>query len=118
MSFLPCPLRKLLESFGLTACKSWYPHYFNTEENLDYVGPISDVSYYGVNEIGEEQMREFREWYESHDPIFDNWSVLESYCHDEDTVLRQACKVFLREFMQIGNLEVNKYRVGMQQVSA
>ena len=25
VSFLPCPLRKLREAFGLTASKSWYP---------------------------------------------------------------------------------------------
>jgi len=40
VSFLPCPLRKLTEAYVLTSSKSWYPHYFNTEENLDYVGPI------------------------------------------------------------------------------
>jgi len=39
VSFLPCPLRKLPKAFGVTATKSWYPHYFNTEENLDYIGP-------------------------------------------------------------------------------
>ena len=43
VSFLPCPLRKLPEAFGLQASKSWYPHYFNTEENLDYVGSIPDI---------------------------------------------------------------------------
>jgi len=32
VSFLPCTLRKLPEAFGLQATKSWYPHYFNTEE--------------------------------------------------------------------------------------
>jgi len=32
--------------------------------------------------------------------------VLESYCQDDVIVLRQACKDFRREFMQIGNLEV------------
>jgi len=47
VSFLPCPLRKLLEACGLIASKSWYTHYFNTEEHLHYVGPIPDVSYYG-----------------------------------------------------------------------
>jgi len=62
VSFLPCPLRKLPEAFGLTAFKSWYPHYFNTEENLDYLSPITDVSYYGVNELGEEERREFLAW--------------------------------------------------------
>ena len=51
VSFLPCSLRKLPEAFVLTARKSWYPHYFNTEENQDYVGTIPDVSYYGVNEM-------------------------------------------------------------------
>jgi hypothetical protein len=43
VSFLPCPLPKLAEAFALTACKSWYPLYFNTEENLDNLGPIPDV---------------------------------------------------------------------------
>jgi len=32
ISFLPCALRKLPEALDLSASKSWYPHYFNTEE--------------------------------------------------------------------------------------
>jgi hypothetical protein len=32
--------------------------------------------------------------------------VLESYCQDEVTVLRQACHIFRREFLAIGNIEV------------
>ena len=51
VSFLRFPLRRL-PSFGLTFAKSWYPHYFKTEENLDYIGPLPDVAYYGVNEMG------------------------------------------------------------------
>jgi len=53
VSFIPCHLRKLAEAFGLTASKSWYPHYFNTEEILDYIGYIPDVLYYGVNLMAE-----------------------------------------------------------------
>jgi len=49
--FLPCPLRKLPDAFGLSASKSLYPHYFNTNENLNNVGPIPDVSSYGVKEM-------------------------------------------------------------------
>jgi len=44
VSFLLCSLCKLPEVFGLMASKSWYPHYLNTEENLDYVGPIPHIS--------------------------------------------------------------------------
>jgi len=62
VSFLPCALRKLPEAFGLSAYKSWYPHYFNTVENLNYVGPIPDISYYGANEMREEERREFLVW--------------------------------------------------------
>jgi len=81
VSFLPCHLRKLPETFGLTATKSWYHYHFKTEENLDNIGPILDVTYYGVNEMGEEDTTEFLAWYESRkaeDP-FDNMRVLESY---------------------------------------
>jgi len=49
VSFLPCALRKHLKALSLTARQSWYSHYFNTVENLGYVCPIRDVSYYGVN---------------------------------------------------------------------
>ena len=52
VSYLPIPLRKLPEAFRLTASKSWYPHHFNTKANLDYVGPIPDIEYYGADEMG------------------------------------------------------------------
>jgi hypothetical protein len=45
-------LRKLSGAFGLTASKLWYPHYSNTTENLDYVGQIPALKYYGVEEMG------------------------------------------------------------------
>jgi hypothetical protein len=43
LSFIPLPLCKLPEAFGLASRKSWY-HYFNTKENLDYVGDMPDIS--------------------------------------------------------------------------
>jgi hypothetical protein len=48
---MPLQLRKLPGEFGLTATMSWYPHLFNTDENLDYIGPILDKSFYGVNDM-------------------------------------------------------------------
>jgi len=60
VSYLPMPLRKLPEAFGLSLSKSLYPHYFNTKANLDYVGPIPDIKYYGADEMGRE--REAKSW--------------------------------------------------------
>jgi len=64
ISFMPCSLRKLPKAFGLTAAKSWYPHYFNTNENMNYVGEIPDVSYYGADAMSAKERAEFLAWYE------------------------------------------------------
>ena len=46
-------------------------------------------------------------WYnEQKVNIFDNLYVLEQYCQDDVTVLRQACRVFRREFLEIVNIDV------------
>ncbi len=43
ISFLPFLLRKLSAAFGLSAAIGWSPHYYNTEENLSFVGSIPDI---------------------------------------------------------------------------
>jgi len=101
------PLRKLPEAFGLSVTKSWYPHFFNTKENLNYLGPIPDMSQFGVDEMGESERKEFLAWYEvQKDKVFDNRHVFEQYCQDDVTVLRQACEIFRRDFIQIGNVDI------------
>jgi len=45
-------MRKLPEAFGLSVTKSWYPHFFNNQANLNYVGPIPDMSLFGADEMG------------------------------------------------------------------
>jgi len=52
-SYMLTPLRKLPEAFVLKASKLWYPHYFNTKANLDYVGPMPAIEYYGAGEMSE-----------------------------------------------------------------
>jgi hypothetical protein len=105
--FLPFPLRKVSGAFGQTASKSWYPHYFNKMENLDYVGQIPDRECYGVNEMSSGERTDFLAWYETQkSEVFDNTRVLESYCQEHVIVLRQACRVFRGEFMRVGNIDV------------
>ena len=95
--FLPFPLRKLSSAFGLTAAKEWYTHYFNTQENLYYVGSIPDPSYYGIYEMIAGERKKFLEWYGcQRSVLFDNRRVSETYFQDDVTVLRQACRVIRR----------------------
>ena len=85
--FLSFPLRKLSGASGLTAAKGWYPHYFNTEENMNYVGSIPDTSYYGIDEMSVGESAELLEWYGSQrSVVFENKHVLEAYTQDDVTV--------------------------------
>ena len=72
------------------------------------MGLVPDVSQYGVEETSASERREFMTWYddEQKDKVFDNTRVLEEYCQDDVTVLRQACQIFHRYFIDIGNIEV------------
>jgi hypothetical protein len=65
VSYLPMALHKLPQAFSLMATKSWYPHFFIMKENMDYVGPIPDISYYGADAMSESEKSKFLEWYET-----------------------------------------------------
>jgi len=57
--------------------------------------------------MGEEERREFLVWYETQkSETIGNMRVLETFSEDDVTVLRQTCRVFRRDFMHIGNIEV------------
>ena len=40
-------LKSMPKSVDLTCKKGYYPHYFNTANNLDYVGSHPEPNYYG-----------------------------------------------------------------------
>jgi hypothetical protein len=108
LNYLAMPLRKLPEAFGLSAQKSWYPHLFNTAENMDYVGPAPDASYYAVDQMHQSERKEFLQWYETvaKKQVFDNRRMLENYCQADVTVLREACRSFRKHLLQVLNVEV------------
>jgi hypothetical protein len=72
-----------------------------------YVGPIPGIEYYGADAVHESERKEFLDWYDTQKTeIFDNRRVFEEYCQADFTVLREACQVFRREFLEIGQVEV------------
>ena len=74
---------------------------------MDYVGPFPNVSYFGADEMSQSERMDFMTWYASQkDKVFDNRRILEQYCQDDVTVLRQACQIIRRDFIEIGKIEV------------
>ena len=107
LSYLPMSLRKLPEAFRISVTISWYPHNFNKNKNLNYVGPIPEVSYFVVDEMSISERREFMTCHDDQkNKVFDNKLVLQKYFQDDVRNFRQACQIFIREFMEIGNIEV------------
>jgi len=57
--------------------------------------------------MSESERKEFISWYDTQkDKVFDKRHVLEQYCQDDVTVFRQACQIFRRDFLEIGNVDV------------
>ena len=53
------------------------------------------------------ERQEFTAWYDKEkDRVFDNRRALEIYGQDVVTVLSEACTIFRRYFIEIGNIEV------------
>jgi len=49
LNYLPVNLKSMSKSFNLTCKKGYYPHFFNTTSNLNYVGPYHEPEFYGVD---------------------------------------------------------------------
>lgn len=75
--------------------KGYYPHYFNTIENFNYVGPIPDPVLYGADSMKGDARTNFLEWYDNEKgKIFDNKAELIKYCQQDVNILRLACLKF------------------------
>lgn len=51
LNFFNVGLAKLPGMFSLEKSKGYYPHAFNTPENLDYVSKLPDIKYFWPNNL-------------------------------------------------------------------
>lgn len=110
LNFIPMKLSKLPQAMGFSGSKGHFPHFFNTEVNQNYVGPLPDAAYYGVEYMMPSDKIEFMEWYETHKNIhFDFKAQLKAYCQQDVEVLRQACERYRDRIMDMTKKIVSKY---------
>lgn len=60
LNFFTVPLSKLPAMFKLQDVKAYYPHYFNTFDNLTYIGPLPDEKYYSPDTMRSDDREEFK----------------------------------------------------------
>ena len=96
LNFLPMPLSKFPKTFGLTElAKGYFPHFFNTEANQHYVGPIPDAKYYDPDGMKPEAREVFYKWYDTQrEKVFNMEEELLKYCRSDVDILRRCCLNF------------------------
>jgi len=64
LNYLPMSLKSKPKSFDLTWKKGYYPHFFNTASNLNYMGSYPKHEFYGADFMSVDKRVQFFEWHE------------------------------------------------------
>ena len=65
LNFIPMALAKFPKTFDQDElCKGYFPHFFNKDENQEYVGPMPCQDDYGVNYMKPEAREKFMVWHQ------------------------------------------------------
>ena len=105
INFIPMALAKFPKTFGQDElCKGYFPHYFNKDENQEYVGPIPCQDDYGANYMKPEAREKFLTWHQEqveNNYVFDYQHEILNYCRSDVDIMAQCCKMYREMFMQV-----------------
>ena len=103
LNFIPMALAKFPKTFGQDEmCKGYFPHFFNKDENQDYVGPLPCQDDYGVNYMKPEAREKFMTWHQEqvdNNYVFDFRKEIIKYCRSDVDILAECCKLY-REMLK------------------
>ena len=105
LNFIPMALAKFPKTFGQDElCKGYFPHFFNKDENQDYVGPIPCQDDYGVNYMKPEAREKFMTWHQEqvdNNYVFDFRHDILKYCRSDVDILAECCKLYRETFRKV-----------------
>ncbi|XP_048850894.1 uncharacterized protein LOC125719998 isoform X1 [Brienomyrus brachyistius] len=107
LCFLPMKLSAFPAALGFESeKKGYFPHFWNTVENQNYIGPYPPPEAYGVQTMMEKDKREFMEWYGTiAGEVFDFRKEMAEYCKNDVVILREGCLRFRGEIINSCNLD-------------
>lgn len=107
LNFLPMKLAKIPEAFGLQElCKGYFPHFFNTKANQNYVGPYPELKYYGCDFMSSGERRKLAEWHASkRNETFNFREEMLQYCRSDVDILRRGCLEFRNLMIKVTSIE-------------
>ena len=103
LNFIPMGLAKFPKTFAQPElCKGYFPHFFNKDENQDYVGPIPCQDDYGVNYKKPAEREAFMTWHQEqvdNNYVFDFRHEILKYCRSDVDILAKCCMLY-REMLK------------------
>ena len=96
LNFLGVKLSALPKMFNLTEMhKGYFCHFFNTEANADYLGPLPAPKYYGPDQMSTSERAAFYRWYEERNKttFYMRYELL-AYCRNDVDILLKASSKF------------------------
>ena len=107
------PLKNLSTTYNIDTLKGFFPHFFNTIENQDYIGQVPSEDTFGVRNMDSDiYSKEFKPWYKQLVANNKNdWNFREEmikYCRADVELLGKAVLRFRQMFKQ--KLDIDPFR--------
>ena len=116
LNFIPMALARFPKTFAQPElCKGYFPHFFNKDENQDYVGPMPCQDDYGVNYMKPEAREKFMTWHQEqvdNNYVFDFQKEILKYCRSDVDILAECCKLY-REMFRLATSTDGDVETGM-----
>lgn len=113
LNFLTMPLEAFPKTFGIKELKKgFFPHFFNTEENKNYIGPMPDIEYFKHNSFKDKKRAEFLEWYADkieNNYVWNQQKEMREYCISDVDILRRCCIQFRELYLKIADIDPFQY---------
>ena len=113
LNFLTMKLESFPKTFGIKELKKgFYPYWFNSTENMDYVGEMPERKLFTPNKMSVKKRKEFNEWYDEkikNNYIWKHREETKTYCISDVDILRRSCEIFRQLYIEIADIDPFKY---------
>ena len=109
LNFIPMALAKFPKTFAQPElCKGYFPHFFNKDENQDYVGPIPRQDDYGADFMKPEAREAFMTWHQErveNNYVFDFRHEILEYCRSDVDIMQKCCLLYREMLKEVTSMD-------------
>tara|TARA_Y100001937_G_C7134106_1_gene339043 strand:- start:1554 stop:5369 length:3816 start_codon:yes stop_codon:yes gene_type:complete len=113
LSFLTMPLKAFPKTFGQKELKKgFFPHWFNTKENWNYIGELPPPETFKYNSFKEKDRNEFIKWYDklkAENYVWNQKQEMKEYCISDVDILRKCCIQFRQLYLDTCEIDPFQY---------